>query len=54
MIPPTEATIAQRRAQYQQQFGQVMAQQDLNDYLASIKARSDVKKLLSHTAAKAQ
>lgn len=47
VVPADEKALAEKRQQARQQFTQVQSQQDLNDYLETVKARSEVTRNLS-------
>ncbi len=47
VIAADEKALADKRSASRQQFNQLQSQQDLNDYLDSVKARSDIKRNLS-------
>jgi peptidyl-prolyl cis-trans isomerase D len=47
VVAADEKSLADKRAASRQQFNQLQSQQDLNDYLDSVKARSDIKRNLS-------
>ena len=56
VIPAEEKAIAEKRTASGQQFSQLQSQQDLNDYLDSVKERSEIKRNFSklRVAAEAQ
>lgn len=47
VLPADEKVLAEKRVGSGQQLNQLQSQQDLNDYLDSVKARSDIKRNLS-------